>query len=302
MTAKRILITGGTGTVGSRLTSLLQAAGHKVAHLSRGSKKSQVKTYQWDIGQNKIDSRAIEENDIIIHLAGAGVFDKKWTTEYRKEIIDSRIESTKILHDAIQNSAVKPKAFLCASAIGIYGSETTTNWFSEDSPAAEGFLSDVVQQWERAASEMTALGIRTVKVRIGIVLSETGGALEQLSMPVKYGVGASLGSGKQWVPWIHVEDLCRIFLHAIENEQLEGVYNAVNPNPVTNAQLTQEIAQVLGKPLWLPAVPAFALEWLLGKEKASFVLGGSRVSADKIVSTGFKYSFPELKAALEDLL
>ena len=302
MTAKKILITGGTGTVGGRLTSLLLAAGHKVAHLSRSSKQGSIKTYQWDINSMKMDPLAISENDVIIHLAGAGVFDKRWSAEYRKEIIDSRIQSTQLLYDYIKSSDKKPEAFISASAIGIYGSETTEKWYVEETPAANGFLSDVVMQWESAADHISTLGIRTVKLRIGIVLSEKGGALEQLALPVKYGVGASLGRGNQWVPWIHVEDLCRMFQYAVEHEELIGVYNAVNPRPVTNSQLTQAIAKVLDKPLWIPAVPSFALELVLGKEKAAFVLGGSRVSADKIINTGFLYQFGELHAALEDLL
>lgn len=300
--AKKILITGGTGTVGMRLTEILQQGGHTVSHLSRGKAKDGIKTYRWDIDKFQMDAQAILENDVIVHLAGAGVFDKSWTPAYRKQIVDSRVRSTALLHDTIFKSKKKLDAFVCASAIGIYGSDTTDIWYEENATPATGFLADVVTAWETGADTVAALGIRTVKVRIGIVLSKTGGALEQLALPIKFGVGAKLGTGAQWTPWIHIDDLCRVFAHAIANERMTGVYNAVHPNPLTNEALTKEIAKILHRPLWIPLVPAFVLELILGKEKAAFVLGGSRVSPQKLLATGFHFKFRDIEAALKDVL
>ncbi len=300
---KKVLITGGTGTVGSRLTQLLQQDGYEVAHLSRkATSATGVKTYLWDIDKNYIDPNAILDNDVIVHLAGAGVFDKAWTPAYKNQILDSRILSTQLLAAAIRQANKKPDCIVSASAIGIYGSDTTVHWHSEQDAAATGFLADVVVAWEAAVDEVAALDIRTVKVRIGIVLSKTGGALEQLAAPVKFMVGAPLGTGQQWTPWVHVDDLCRIFIHAIATQQMSGVYNAASPQPLTNAALTKAIAATLHRPLWLPAVPAFVMNMILGKEKASFVLGGSRVSPSKILGTGFQFQFEKIEEALGDLL
>ena len=300
---KKVLITGGTGTVGRRLTQLLEEAGYEVSCLSRqAGKASNIKTYLWDIDKNYIDPNAIIDNDIIVHLAGAGVFDKAWTKEYKREILDSRIRSTQLILEAIKLSNKKPECMVSASAIGIYGSETTSEWRSEQDPAANGFLADVVVAWEAAVEKIADMGVRTVKVRIGIVLSKTGGALEQLAASVRLMAGAPLGTGEQWTPWIHVDDLCRIFIHAIADESMHGVYNAASPHPLTNADLTKEIAKVLHRPLWLPAIPAFVMNMILGKEKASFVLGGSRVSPNKILDTGFQFKFERVEDALKDLL
>ena len=300
---KNVLITGGTGTVGRRLTQLLQESGYEVSYLSRhASSSGNIKTYLWDIDKNYIDPNAIIDNDIIVHLAGAGVFDKAWTAEYKKEILDSRIRSTQLISQAIKLSNKKPECMVCASAIGIYGSETTSEWRSEQDFAATGFLADVVIAWEAAVEEVADFSVRTVKVRIGIVLSKTGGALEQLAAPVRLMAGAPLGNGEQWTPWIHIDDLCRIFIHAINNESVRGVYNAASPQPLTNAALTKAIARILHKPLWLPAIPAFVMNIILGKEKASFVLGGSRVSPNKILATGFQFKFESVEDALKDLL
>lgn len=300
--AKKILITGGTGTVGKHLTEILQQDGQTVSHLSRGDAKDGIKTYRWDIDKFQMDAQAILENDVVVHLAGAGVFDKSWTPAYRKQIVDSRVRSTALLHETIHKSGKNLDAFICASAIGIYGSDTTDIWYEEDAKPATGFLADVVTAWEAGADTVAALGIRTVKIRIGIVLSKTGGALEQLALPIKFGVGARLGTGAQWTPWIHIDDLCRVFAHAITNEHMTGVYNAVHYNPLTNEELTKEIANILHRPLWLPSIPAFVLELILGKEKAAFVLGGSRVSPQKLLATGFQYKFKDIVETLKDVL
>ncbi|TAH23911.1 MAG: TIGR01777 family protein [Cytophagales bacterium] len=300
---KNILITGGSGTVGQALTKILQNSGYQVSHLSRSRKKnSSIKNYYWNIDQFEIEAEAILDNDIIVHLAGAGVFDSRWTESYRKEILESRIRSTALLFESIRKSGKKLDAFVSASAIGIYGSATSSEWYSEESLPTDGFLADVVKQWENEVDKIIEYSERIVKIRIGIVMSKTGGALEQLSMPIRYGIGAKLGHGNQWVPWIHIQDLCNIFQSAISNPNYTGTYNAASPFPITNNELTREIAKTLNRPLILPFVPAFVLELILGKEKASFVLEGSRVSPNKLMKAGYQFQFANIQDALKSLL
>ena len=302
--SKNVLITGGSGLVGSRLTELLLAEGYTVSHLSRSPAKpsSRILTYQWDIKQQTIDPQALAEADYVIHLAGAGVADQRWTDERRQAILKSRTESTKLLHDAIVQAGPSTiKAFISASAVGIYGADTGDTLLTEESPAADDFLADVVVRWEAAVDTIKALDIRTVKYRIGIVLSPDGGALPPIARTVRWGVGAPLGRGNQYLSWIHIDDLCRLFIYALENETVAGVYNAVGPQPATNEELTQAVARVMHRPLWMPNVPGFALKLALG-ELASAVLGGNRVSGQKIEDAGFHHKFNQLNLALADLL
>lgn len=302
--SKNVLITGGSGLVGSRLTELLRDKGYAVSHLSRSPAppSSSIPTYQWDIKQQFIDPQALASADYVIHLAGAGVADQRWTDERKQTILNSRTESTKLLRNAIaQAGPATIKAFVSASAIGIYGADTGDVWLTEESPAADDFLADVVVQWETAVDEIQKLGVRTVKYRIGIVLSPNGGALPPIARTVRWGVGAPLGNGEQYLSWIHIDDLCRMFIHALENEEMAGSYNAVGPQPVTNEALTRSVARVLHRPLWMPNVPGFALKLALG-ELASAVLGGNRVGSRKIEDAGFYYKFDKVDLALADLL
>jgi uncharacterized protein (TIGR01777 family) len=297
-----ILITGGTGLVGTVVTELALQTGYQVSFLSRSTKSiPQVKVFQWDIAQKKIDIQAIEQADYIIHLAGAGVADKRWSDAYKQEILDSRIISTQLLQEAISKSIKKPKAIVAASAVGIYGFDTGDTLMQEDSRQGEGFLAEVTKKWEEELLKFENLGIRTVIMRIGIVLSTKGGALQKMMQPVQFFAGSALGSGKQYMSWIHIRDLARMFLFAIENEQIRGVYNAVGNTPVTNETLTKAIAKVMNKPLFLPNVPEFALRLMLG-EMASMVIGGNRVSNEKIVKAGFQYEFETLEEALKNLI
>ena len=299
-----VLITGGSGLVGSRLTELLRTKDYVVSHLSRSPAppSSSIPTYQWDIKQQSIDPQALADADYVIHLAGAGVADQRWTDKRKQVILSSRTESTKLLRDAIaQAGPATIKAFVSASAIGIYGTDTGDTLLTEESPAADDFLADVVVQWEAAVDEIQKLGVRTVKYRIGIVLSTLGGALPPIARTVRWGVGAPLGSGEQYLSWIHIDDLCRMFIHALENEEMAGSYNAGGPQPVTNEALTRAVARVMHRPLWMPNVPGFALKLALG-ELASAVLGGNRVSSRKIEDAGFRHKFDQLALALADLL
>lgn len=293
---QNILITGGSGLVGQRITALLEKKGYQVAWLSR-SPQSDRKTFIWDIEKQEIDPKAVEWADAIIHLAGAGVAEKRWTEERKKLILESRTQSTQLLFSALEKAENCPNTFISASAVGFYGFNTGTALLDENSPGGSDFLAEVVKAWENEAKKMESLAIRTVLLRIGIVLDSEGGALGEMLKPP---VAAPLGSGDQWMSWIHIEDLARMFVFALEKTTLQGVYNAVGPNPATNQQLTQEAASAKGKTYIGIGVPAFALKLVLG-EMAAMVLGGNRVSCQKIQKTGFQFDFYELSAALKDI-
>ncbi len=299
--AKNILITGATGLVGSQLTELLLQKGYHVSHLGRTKRTGKVPSYVWNVDNGTMDKDAFKGVDTIIHLAGAGVADKRWTTARKKEILDSRIKSTRLLFETLKKEAHQVKSFISASAIGLYGFTTGGEVFTEDSKPGTDFLAQVTRQWEEEVDTLSFLGIRVVKLRIGIVLSDKGGALPAMAKPIRFGVGAPLGTGKQYLSWIHLDDLCAMFLKAAEDETMKGPYNAVGPQWVTNQEMTKSIASVLSMPLWLPPVPAFVMKIIIG-EMAVIVVNGSKVSSGKIQDTGFKFQFIELTAALNDLL
>jgi uncharacterized protein (TIGR01777 family) len=299
-----VLITGGSGLVGTRLTEILIAKGFTVSHLSRkpSSTTGKIKTFHWDIEKGIIDEKAIEEADYLVHLAGAGIADENWSEERKREIIESRTKSIQLITNKLKTLPHKIKSFVSASGIGFYGADTGDEHISEQHTSGIDFVADCCIQWEAAADEIQNLGIRTVKLRTGIVLSEKGGALPRIIQPVRWGVGAALGTGKQWQSWIHLDDLCELYVKSLTDESMKGFYNAVAPNPVTNYDLTKLSAQVLKRPFWMPNVPAFALKLVFG-EMASIVLGGNYVLNQRIkVETGFQYKFTDVKTALEDLL
>jgi hypothetical protein len=273
-----------------------------VAYLSRRkSEATQVKVYLWDLEKGYVAEEAIRQADCIIHLAGAGVADQRWTSSRKQEILESRTRSSQLLYEYLQRTPHRVKAFLSASAIGIYGADRGEELLTETSSLGNDFLAEVTKAWEGAVQPVAGLGIRTVLLRIGIVLSNKGGALSKMAQPIRLGAGSPLGSGKQWISWIHVDDLCRLFLYCLENPDLQGPYNAVAPEPATNEALTKQIAEVLGKPLFMPNVPAFALKLALG-EMATTVLGSAKVSSQKITRAGFTYQFPNLAPSLRDLM
>jgi uncharacterized protein len=301
-TKGKILVTGGSGLIGSRLSELLTEAGYEVAWLSRSSGTAdKYKTYTWDIEGGVIQDGALEGLKAVVHLAGAGVADKRWTEARKKLILESRTKSTALLMEKLSGIGLKPKVFVGASAIGYYGADTGDAMVDEKSPAGDDFLAQVVKSWEASSAPIEGMGIRRVLIRVGVVLSNNGGALPQLLAPLKFGFGAPLGTGKQWMSWIHIDDLCRLFLEAIENTAYTGVYNGVSPSPVTNKEITKEAAKVLNKPLWLPPVPGFVLKVALG-EMAQIVLGGSKISSKKAEEMGFKYDYTHLNSALKNIL
>ncbi len=296
-----ILITGGSGLIGTQLTERLRQRGHRVSLLSRSEQEGEHKSFVWKIDQNYIEPGAFQEVDAIVHLAGAGIADKPWTLERKREILESRTNSTRLLVNSLKNTPNQVKTVIAASAIGYYGFGNQQEVFTEDSEAGKDFLADVTKRWEGETEAFVELGLRVVKIRIGIVLSERGGALEEIARPVKYFVGAPLGSGDQYVSWIHMEDLCQIFVKAIEDSSMRGPYNAVSPHPLTNRELTKAIAKALHRPLLLPPIPSFALKLLLG-EMADLVLNGSKVSGSRIIESGYQFKYSDINQALEDLL
>ncbi len=299
--ATSVLITGATGLIGSRLTELLLEKGLRVKHLGRTSRAGPVPSFTWDIEKGEMDSRALDGVDVIIHLAGAGVADKRWSRERKQEILNSRTHSTALLFDTLQKTQHMVKTVVSASAIGYYGYGLDATVYTEESTPGGDYLARVVVQWERGADRIAELNIRVVKIRIGIVLSASGGALNEMARPVNWGIGAPLGTGRQMISWIHLEDLCALFMKAIGEESMKGAYNAVTPYPVTNREITREIARLLRRPLWLPPVPPFVLHWLLG-EMADVVINGRNVASTRLGNLGFRFQFPELGSALKDLL
>lgn len=301
MTAKNILITGASGLIGTHLTELLQQEGRRVAHLSRSNRGNKTTTFLWDIAQAKLDIAALQGPDAIIHLAGASVGEKRWTDAYKREILESRTLSTRLLYDTLRQHPHTVKTFISASAIGYYGFEDNDSLLTEGHPAGNDFMAQVTRAWEEEVDRIATLGIRVVKIRIGIVLATDGGALEQMAKPVKLFVGAPLGTGRQNVSWIHISDICRMFIKAIDDEAMQGPYNGTGPHAVTNRDLNKAIGKALGRPVFMPPVPGIVLKMILG-QMAEVVLTGSRVSSEKIQQEGFQFHFKTLEAALKDLL
>ncbi len=297
-----ILITGGTGMIGHRLTELLLQKGHKVAYLSRRKEKiPNVAVYQWDIQKDFIEAGALENVDYVVHLAGAGIADQRWSDERKQEIINSRIQPIALINKYLQENKINLKGFVSASAIGYYGGDTGEIKLDENSPAGDDFLAKCTKLWEDTTQKISSAK-RIVSIRIGIVLSEKGGALPKLVHPIRYGFGAALGNGKQFMSWIHIDDLCEIFITAIENPTMHGAYNAVSPNPVRNQEMTNVAAKVLKRPLWLPNIPASILKIVFG-EMGIVVAGGNFVVNKRLSQeTNFKYKFTNIKEALKDLL
>lgn len=298
---KNVLISGGSGFVGKHLTDLLLANGYSVSILSRSQKQNteQVNYYQWDVDANFIDENAVLKADYIIHLAGEGIADKRWTTKRKEAIVKSREKSIHLIYNVLKNNNKKPEAFVSASGVGIYGAKNGSEICTENTPPAHDFLGSTCQKWEAAADTIASLGIRTVKIRTGLVLGKNEGFLKQLVPVFKLKLGSALGSGKQYMPWIHIDDLCGIYLKSLNNSEIKGAYNAAVLDNTTNTVFSKTLAKLFGYSMWLPNVPAFVMQLILG-EMAQIVLTGQRVSSDKIESTGFKFQHTSLEEALRD--
>jgi uncharacterized protein (TIGR01777 family) len=297
---KNILITGASGLIGTKLIRNLQDKGHFVSILSRNPDKLKgVKAFKWDITEQTIDNDALNGVDTIIHLAGAGIADARWTKSRKQLIIDSRVLSTRLLYKAIEETKAPVKTIISASAVGFYG-DRADEILNENSANGTGFLADCCQQWEKAVDEGLKFGVRLVKFRIGLVLSKQGGALSKLETPVSLFLGAPLGSGKQWMPWIHVTDLLAVFEKAIENSKLIGTYNACSPIPVTNLEFTKILAKTLFRPVWPIKVPELILKLVLG-EMSDVILISNHTTSQKLINTGFKFKYAGLDEALKEI-
>ena len=296
---KNVLISGGSGFIGKRLTNLLIANGYSVSILSRSFKQNSanISYYQWDVSNQSIDEDSVMKADFIIHLAGENIADKKWTKERKEAIVQSREKSIQLIYDVLKKNNKKLEAFVSASGIGIYGAINGSEICSEDTPPADDFLGTTCQKWEAAADTIESLGIRTVKIRTGLVLGKEDGFLKKLSPVFKYRLGSALSSGNQYMPWIHIDDLCAIYLESIVNSDMTGAYNAAIFDNTTNAIFSEKLAKVYGYSIWLPNVPAFLIQLAMG-EMAQIVLTGQRVSSVKIENTGFKFQYKTLKKAL----
>ena len=306
-----ILITGGTGLIGKALGTLLIQHGYEIiiltrdVHQANNHSKKNIQYAHWDVLKQTIDTDAIQKANYIIHLAGAGVAEKRWTDKRKKEIADSRIQSSALLIKALQQNPHQVKAVIAASAIGWYGADEDNlpaDSFVETDIASSDFLGKTCLAWEQSIEPIAKMGIRLVKLRTGIVLSNDGGALAEFKKPLQFGIAAILSNGKQMISWIHIEDICRMYLEAIQNEKIEGVYNAVAPKPVSNKVLTLTLANAVRGNFYIALyIPSFILKAILG-ELSIEVLKSTHVSANKISKAGFDFMYASIESAVRGLI
>lgn len=298
MKNETILVIGSTGLVGSLLVPLLKNKGYNVQAVNRLYSAYPFAT----IEQKEFEKQQILAADFIINLAGANISAKRWSKARKQLIVDSRVNTAMKIYEIVMNDDEKRlKAYISASAVGYYGSNLVEKVFVETDPPAFDFLGETCRKWEESADEFSKIGFRTVKVRTGVVLSSKGGALPKMIIPVKLGFGSAIGSGRQFIPWIHIYDLCNIYIKAIEDIKIEGAYNAVAPQFSTNKEFTRLIAKVLKKPFWNLKVPSILMKVFFG-EMSVVLLEGNRISSKKIESAGYNFFFKNLFVAFNDLL
>ncbi len=297
-----VLITGGSGMIGTCLTRALLADGYSVSHLSRSkiNRDDEVKVFNWDPGKGILDPEVFEGVDHIIHLAGANIGEKRWTVKRQEEIWKSRIDSAKLIHKVISGNTIKISTFISASGISIYGTVTSEKIFTEEDPPATDFLGNICREWEEAADLFAKENIRTVKMRCALVLEKNDLALRRITFPAKFGFLGQAGKMRQYMPWIHLKDLCNIYLKALKDDKMNGIYNAAAPAHVTHKDFMKTLSKVLRKPLLPVPFPGFALKIVYG-EMAGVVLEGSRVSSEKIRNAGYRFEFENLNDALENI-
>jgi uncharacterized protein len=296
-----VLITGGSGTTGRYLTSALLNAGYDVSHLSRGHDQfGKVRVHRWDPAKGILDPVIFNGIDHIIHLAGADLGERKWSAARKAEIINSRVDSARLIHKVISENGIKIRSFISASGISIYGTVTSDKIFSETDPPADDFLASVCVKWEEAADLFASAGIRTVKLRTASYLEKNSIFLKRITMTAPAGFLGMAGSGKQYVSWIHMEDLCNIYIKAISDYSMTGVYNAVAPGHSTHRQFMKTLAEVLRKYLIPVPLPGIILRAVYG-EMAVVALEGSRISSEKIRNAGFSFRFQNLLDGLKDV-
>ncbi|MGJ7922829.1 TIGR01777 family oxidoreductase [Neobacillus sp. LXY-4] len=297
----KIIIAGGSGFIGQKLTNILLGAGHQVVILTRQKKRAEgnLSYVRWLVeGSNP--EHEIESADAVINLAGVSINDGRWTATHQKQIYESRMTATEELLRIVTALPEKPSVFINASAIGIYPSSVEAMYTEKSLEKANDFLGQTVTDWEHKAAGVEKLGIRAVFMRFGVVLGNEGGALPLMVLPYKLFAGGTIGSGKQWVSWVHVNDTVRAIVFALENDKLQGPVNVTAPTPKRMKEFGKTIGTVLNRPHWLP-VPGFAMKWALGK-KSALVLEGQYVKPEVLLENGFEFLFPSLESALADLL
>jgi uncharacterized protein (TIGR01777 family) len=299
----KVLITGATGLIGQEIVSLCHDRNISVNYLTTSKNKIETKDnyqgYYWSPKNGEIDASCLNDVDAIINLVGASIA-KRWTSTYKKEVIDSRVKTAELLFQTLKNNDHNVKQIISASAIGVYA-DSQTNYYEENSQEfGSGFLTKVVTMWETAVNKFEAIGLKVSKIRIGLVLADKGGALPEIIKPIKFGAGSAFGKGEQWQSWIHVSDLANIFLFTLE-KGIGGIINGVAPNPVTNAELTKAAATILERPLIVPNIPKFVMKLALG-EMHTILFESQRVSSKKIENLGFSFKYHHLEPALKDLL
>ena len=294
----RTLVTGSSGLIGRALVSSLLAKGDEVVRLVR-SKPRESEVF-WDPSKGEIDRAGLEGLDQVVHLAGENIASARWTEEQTAKIRDSRVNGTRLLARALAGLADPPTAMVCASAVGFYG-DRSDEVLTEDSPPGSGFLADVCRDWEAATTPATSNGIRVVNLRIGMVLSFPGGALEKMLTPFRMGVGGKVGSGDQFMSWIELSDLVSVINHALSHTSLTGPVNAVAPGAVTNLEFSKTLGSVLGRPTVFP-LPAFAARLAFGEMADELLLASARATPARLLASGFSFRFPDLEGALRVLL
>lgn len=297
---KRILITGASGLVGSALGERLRAAGHQVVPMKRSKPRDGQQAIVWKPDEGKLDLADLEGADVIVHLAGENIAAPRWTKKKKQAIRDSRINGTTLLSEAIAQLDRKPSVFICASAIGIYGSRGDEMLDETGSPG-QGFLADVSMQWEAACEPARDAGVRVVNTRFGMVLSGKGGALRAMLTPFRLGIGGVVGSGKQWWSWVHIDDVVRAITFAMDHDEIDGPINVVSPNPVTNREFTKVLGRVLSRPTILP-LPAFAAKLAMAEMADELLLSSVRVQPRRLLDAGFEFAHPQLEEALRSAL